>query len=87
MALTASAIILAFWVGTRDGGKVADIVFALILGGAIGNLIDRIRLGYAIDFLLVHVGERSFFVFNLADAAVTVGLLLLVSSIPTKPRQ
>jgi signal peptidase II len=49
----------------------------LILGGALGNLIDRIRLGHVIDFIQFHIGDWSFWVFNLADSAITVGAILL----------
>ncbi len=47
---------------------------ALVLGGAVGNLIDRLRLGYVIDFLDLHVWP----VFNIADSAITIGVTLLV---------
>lgn len=49
----------------------------MILGGALGNLIDRIRLGHVIDFIQFHIGDWSFWVFNLADSAITVGAILL----------
>ena len=80
MTLAVSAIVVAFWVRSHDGGHLAAAGFALILGGAIGNLIDRLRLGYVVDFLLLHIGDRTLFVFNLGDAALTLGpaLLLLV---------
>ena len=72
----------------RDGGRIAAAGFALILGGAVGNLIDRLRFGYVIDFLLLHIGDRTLFVFNLADAALTLGpaLLLVVYLWPAKAR-
>jgi signal peptidase II len=58
---------------------VGVLSFALILGGALGNLIDRIRLGYVIDFLRLHVQDIFFWpAFNVADAALTVGLLALI---------
>ena len=86
MTLAVTAIVIGFWVRTYDGGWIAAAGFALILAGAIGNLIDRLRLGYVIDFLLLHIGDRTFFVFNLADAALTLGpaLLLLVYFFPAK---
>jgi signal peptidase II len=75
-----SAIVIVLWARAKDGGLFAAAGFALILGGAIGNLVDRLRFGYVIDFLLLHLGDRTLFVFNLADAALTLGpaLLLLV---------
>ena len=51
---------------------------ALILGGAIGNLIDRLRFGYVIDFLDFHWGGAHFWVFNVADSGITVGAALLL---------
>ncbi len=51
---------------------------ALILGGAIGNLIDRLRFGYVIDFLDFHWGAAHFWVFNVADSGITVGAALLL---------
>ena len=78
MTAAISAIVVVFWVRAHDGGALATAGFALILGGAIGNLIDRLRFGYVIDFLLLHIGERTLFVFNLADAALTLGPALLI---------
>ncbi|HLK70606.1 MAG TPA: signal peptidase II [Steroidobacteraceae bacterium] len=49
---------------------------ALVLGGALGNLIDRLRLGQVIDFLAAHWGAHYFPTFNLADSAITVGVIL-----------
>jgi signal peptidase II len=65
---------------------------SLILGGAIGNLIDRFKLGYVIDFIDVYYKNHHWPIFNLADSAITVGTVLLVidlcwrnsSSLPTK---
>jgi signal peptidase II len=86
LPLVVTAIVLVFWFRNRDGGRLAAAAFALILGGAIGNLIDRLRLGYVIDFLLLHFGDWTLFVFNLADAALTLGpaLLVLVYLFPQK---
>ena len=51
---------------------------ALIIGGAIGNLIDRILYGEVVDFLDLMIGDYHWYIFNLADAAVTVGMVILV---------
>ena len=69
---------LVLWSRARDGGRLAAIGFALIVGGAIGNLIDRLRLGHVVDFLLLHLGDWTLFVFNLADAALTLGPIVLL---------
>jgi signal peptidase II len=51
----------------------------MVLGGALGNIIDRIRLGYVVDYADLHFGDfRPFLVFNVADAAITIGVLLLL---------
>lgn len=78
MTLVIVAVVVGFWVRSSDGGRLAATGFALIVGGAVGNLIDRVRLGSVVDFLLLHFGERTLFVFNLADAALTIGPALLI---------
>jgi signal peptidase II len=50
-----------------------------ILGGALGNIVDRVRFGYVVDFADLHFGDwRPFLVFNVADAAITLGVLVLL---------
>lgn len=61
----------------RQLGSV--IAYGLIGGGAIGNLIDRLRFGHVVDFVDFYLGEWHFWVFNLADSALTVGVLLLLA--------
>lgn len=78
MTLVIVVIVVGFWVRSAEGGRLAATGFALIVGGAIGNLIDRVRLGSVVDFLLLHFGERTLFVFNIADAALTLGPALLI---------
>lgn len=51
---------------------------ALVLGGAIGNVIDRLRLGHVVDFILVYWGQSEFPAFNIADSAITIGAGLLL---------
>jgi len=60
--------------------KLGDIVaLGLVLGGALGNILDRTRLGYVVDFADLHFGDwRPFLVFNVADAAITIGVLVLL---------
>lgn len=62
----------------------------LILAGAVGNMIDRFRLGYVIDYVNVHIGWFNFPVFNLADACISVGAVLLIIATllhPSTPTQ
>lgn len=72
------AVVLWFWRTAQEGGRWAAVGYALIIGGALGNLIDRVVYGHVVDFLLLHFGTRTLFVFNLADAALTVGPAILV---------
>ena len=51
---------------------------ALILGGAVGNLIDRVIQGYVVDFIFVHWGDSYFPAFNVADSAITVGAIMMM---------
>lgn len=88
LMLAVSAVVLALWIAARDGGWPSTVGYALIVGGALGNLADRIRFGYVIDFLMLHIGDWTLFVFNLADAALTLGpvILLAVYLIPSDQR-
>jgi signal peptidase II len=62
----------------REKGRIDALALGAILGGAIGNIADRVRLGYVADFLNLHFGAWSpFLVFNVADAAISVGVVLL----------
>lgn len=60
--------------------KLGDVVaLGLVLGGALGNILDRVRFGYVVDFADLHFGTwRPFLVFNVADAAITIGVLILL---------
>jgi signal peptidase II len=79
LGIAASVIILVFLYYFPPATTVGMLSFALILGGAVGNLIDRIRLGYVIDFVSIHVQELFHWpTFNVADAALTVGILTLI---------
>ncbi|HZP21513.1 MAG TPA: signal peptidase II [Bauldia sp.] len=78
MTLAIATAVLFFWWRAEEGGKLAAVGYGLILGGALGNLIDRFTRGEVVDFLLLHFGGWTLFVFNLADAALTVGPVLLV---------
>ena len=75
-ALAASAVFYYFLRTPRDDDRVLGAC-ALLLAGISGNLTDRIRLGYVIDFIVVHAGNYHWPTFNVADASITVGALLL----------
>ena len=55
-----------------------NTAFAMIAGGAIGNLIDRLNQGYVVDFILLHIGQWHFPAFNVADSCITIGLILFL---------
>ncbi len=75
---TAIALFVAVWLW-REKRRDDAWGLALVLGGALGNIVDRIRFGYVVDFMDLHFGEwRPFLVFNVADAAITIGVLLLL---------
>lgn len=82
------AIAVWMWRERRDGPLVLIAGLALILGGAIGNLIDRIMLGYVTDFIQVWFGNWAFPSFNVADSAITVGAaLLIIDSLFFQPKK
>ena len=62
----------------RQGRRVLALGLALVLGGAIGNVIDRMLYGYVVDFILIHYQSWSYPAFNVADSAITCGVVLIV---------
>jgi signal peptidase II len=80
VAVTAAvAAAVAYWM-TKEEKKGDVVALALILGGALGNIVDRVRLGYVADFADLHFGDfRPFMIFNVADACISVGVVLLVA--------
>jgi signal peptidase II len=89
VALTAGiagAVLYWLW---RERDPTDGAALGLVLGGAAGNIADRVRLGYVADFLDLHFGDlHPFLVFNVADAAITIGVLLLVlRALFARPRE
>ena len=78
LSLAATVLILYYFYRERTNHLGIRISLALVLGGAIGNLIDRIVFGQVVDFLDFGLGKYRFFVFNVADSAVTVGVILFL---------
>ncbi len=75
----AIAIFVAIWM-LREKALGDMAALALILGGALGNIRDRISYGYVIDYADFHIGEfRPFLVFNIADAAITIGVVIILA--------
>ena len=75
----AIAVFVAIWLLREK--KLGDIVaLALVLGGALGNIVDRSTVGFVVDYADLHFGEwRPFLIFNLADAAITIGVLIILA--------
>ena len=74
ISLIAISIIAYMIIKDKEG----PLGLSLILGGAIGNLIDRFRFGYVVDFLDFHIGRYHWPAFNIADSSLTVGIILLL---------
>ncbi len=79
LAFTVSVVILWWqWNLPKERHRILSLGLALVLAGALGNVIDRMVYGYVIDFLLFYVGEYSWPAFNVADSAITVGVVLVM---------
>ena len=77
---TSLIVLFVAWLAyrTKPANWLVRLGFTLIIGGAIGNLIDRVTLGHVVDYVLFHTPVWSFAVFNLADAFISVGAALIV---------
>jgi signal peptidase II len=75
-----------YFVKLPDRSRLARMALALVMGGALGNLIDRARLGSVIDFVDVFWGPHHWPAFNVADSAISVGVVLLVLDMLRAPR-
>ncbi len=80
-SFAAIGTILFFFFKTRDDEEILSLAFSLVLAGAIGNLIDRLRFGEVIDFLDFYFSSFHWPAFNIADAAISVGMGLIVLEI------
>ena len=75
----AVSVLLVVWLSRlRAGEWLLGLSLSLILGGALGNLWDRLALGHVVDFISVHYGGAYFPAFNLADSAITLGATLMI---------
>lgn len=76
-ALIAGVVGLWMW---REKLRGDVLALAMVLGGALGNIVDRVRYGYVVDYADLHFGTfRPFWIFNLADACITIGVLILLA--------
>lgn len=70
---------LIVWLHARGGRSlILSLTLGLLLGGALGNFTDRVRLGYVVDFMDMGIGAWRFYTYNVADAAITTSILLLL---------
>lgn len=85
LSLAALAAIAVYFWKLPPAARLPRTALALVLGGAVGNLVDRARLGYVVDFVHVYWREHQWPDFNVADSAITVGVTLLVLDILRSP--
>ena len=78
LALIAAVVVVIYSLRTPPGNRLLQTALALILAGALGNLYDRITVGYVTDFLYFHLGSFDWPAFNVADTAITTGVGLMV---------
>jgi signal peptidase II len=80
-------IVIAIWMARVKRQQTLLLAsLALILGGAVGNLIDRVRFGYVVDFISAHWGDHYFPAFNIADSAITIGAGLMLLDMILHPQ-
>lgn len=85
IALAVSAYICVWLMRLRREQWLLSLALALVLGGALGNLWDRLYLGHVVDFISVHWGDSYFPTFNIADAGISVGACLLLLDMVVNP--
>jgi signal peptidase II len=75
---SAIAVAVAVWIG-RERNRIDQAALGMVLGGALGNILDRVRFGFVTDFLDLHFGAyRPFLVFNVGDAAISIAVVILL---------
>ncbi len=77
ITIFAIMLLMLWYLSFRQKNRWINIAVAMIMGGAIGNLIDRIRFSGVIDFLDCHIGSWHWPAFNVADSAITIGVIIL----------
>ena len=84
-AIAVFFVVVVYALRSAATDRVLQTGLHLILGGAIGNLLDRFRFGYVVDFLDVYVGTKHWPAFNVADSAICIGIALLFLDMRKKP--
>jgi signal peptidase II len=86
-AIAVFCVVVVYALRSAATDRLLQTGLHLILGGAIGNLIDRFRFGYVVDFLDVYVGNHHWPAFNVADSAICIGIALLFLDMRKKPAE
>jgi len=87
MALVAVGIVFYFFFVEYRSDPVARVSLAMIFGGAVGNIVDRLRFGEVVDFLDFYLGSSHWPAFNVADSAICIGVVVLIFRVPRQGRQ
>ncbi len=77
--LSVVGLVVLGYIALTIKDRTGVVVFGLLIGGALGNLLDRVRFGYVIDFIDMGIGNMRWFTYNLADAFITVGAIFLLA--------
>src|SRR5207248_714303 len=85
LVLKAIAVVLLWIWLARAPSRLTAVALGLIIGGAVGNAIDRLAYGWVADFVLLHAFQFEWYVFNLADAAIVAGVVGLLYETLTAP--
>ena len=72
--------LIVWYHGSSGRNTLLSVALGLLLGGALGNMLDRLRLGYVVDFVDAGIGDLRFYTFNVADSAITCAILLLLAT-------
>lgn len=78
LTLIVTGIMIVMWKKLPPHHQLASLGFALVIAGALGNLIDRVTQGHVIDYFLVHTSTWAFAVFNVADSFITLGAICII---------
>lgn len=84
-AIAVFCVVVVYALRSAVTDRLLQVGLHLILGGAVGNLLDRFRFGYVVDFLDVYVGSKHWPAFNVADSAICIGIGLLFFDMRKKP--
>lgn len=84
VSLSAIGILLYLFFRAKDDERILSLAFSLVLSGAIGNLIDRVQYGEVIDFLDFYLSSFHWPSFNIADSAISIGIVLILIDILTR---